>query len=268
MLKNSYKAKARDLAALTVYNTGFQECPPGYQWGPGQRDHYLIHYIISGKGTYAENGQTYSLTAGEAFLARPGAVITYRADEGNPWNYCWVGFNGMDAGVILNSSLFFESPVIRVPFGNELQQKVSRMWELRGSGFASRIRMTGALYDFLALFAMENEQKDSHGYFDRAVDYIRKNYYSYTLSVSDIAGALYINRSYLYTVFKESSGMSPKEYLTKFRMQQAKNLLEHTDLGIAAISYSVGYADNLYFSRAFRSETGMSPSDYRKKLMI
>ena len=50
--KNSYKVAEKELVSLSVYNVGFQKCDPLYQWGPGIRDHYLIHYIISGKGYY------------------------------------------------------------------------------------------------------------------------------------------------------------------------------------------------------------------------
>lgn len=50
--KNSYKVTEKELVSLSVYNVGFQKCDALYQWGPGIRDHYLIHYIISGKGTY------------------------------------------------------------------------------------------------------------------------------------------------------------------------------------------------------------------------
>ena len=50
--KNSYKVTEKELVSLSVYNVGFQRCDSLYQWGPGIRDHYLIHYIISGKGFY------------------------------------------------------------------------------------------------------------------------------------------------------------------------------------------------------------------------
>lgn len=56
--KNSYKATEKELVSLCVYNVGNQKCDPLYQWGPGVRDHYLIHYIISGKGTYTVNNTT------------------------------------------------------------------------------------------------------------------------------------------------------------------------------------------------------------------
>mgnify|MGYP002771762948 CR=1 FL=1 len=67
--KNSYKVTEKELVSLSVYNVGFQRCDSLYQWGPGIRDHYLIHYIISGKGFYQIGKRTYELQAAGSFLA-------------------------------------------------------------------------------------------------------------------------------------------------------------------------------------------------------
>ncbi len=65
-LQKSYKVTEKELVSLSVYNVGFQKCDALYQWGPGIRDHYLIHYIISGKGPTVA-GQTYHLSGGDTF---------------------------------------------------------------------------------------------------------------------------------------------------------------------------------------------------------
>lgn len=264
--KHSYKAKQRDLAAIVVYNTGFQKCSPRYQWGPGRRDHYLIHYVISGKGTYTFDGKTYTASAGQAFLAIPNTDISYVADAEDPWHYCWIGFNGMDAGMILERTAFKSSPVIDVDFGDKIVFMIRQLWEIRGEDLTSRLRMTGAVYSFLSLFVIRDGAIPTEDrYFEQAVDLIRRNYFSYTLTIDDIAGSLGITRSYLYTIFKKSCGMSPKDYLTGFRIQQAKSLLAHSRLNIASISYSVGYEDNLYFSKIFKKMTGTTPTQYRSE---
>ena len=51
--KNSYKTTEKNLVSLSVYNVGYQKCEPEYQWGPGIRDHYCIHHILSGSGYYS-----------------------------------------------------------------------------------------------------------------------------------------------------------------------------------------------------------------------
>ena len=50
--KHSYKTGENLLNSLSVYNVGYQKCEPDYQWGPGVRDHYCIHHILSGSGIY------------------------------------------------------------------------------------------------------------------------------------------------------------------------------------------------------------------------
>ena len=49
--KYSFKVPEHVELSLTVYNVGFQKCAPEYGWGPGVRDHYLLHYIVSGRGS-------------------------------------------------------------------------------------------------------------------------------------------------------------------------------------------------------------------------
>lgn len=57
--KNSYKSDGAALP-LSVKNVGFQQCTPGYRWGAGVRDHYLIHYVVSGRGTFTAAGRAPS----------------------------------------------------------------------------------------------------------------------------------------------------------------------------------------------------------------
>ena len=95
--KNSYYVQNLNLTALSVYNVGFQKCDPAFSWGPGVRNHYLIHYVVSGKGIYIKNNHVFHLQAGDCFLVYPDEECMYRADEKEPWEYSWVGFAGVDA---------------------------------------------------------------------------------------------------------------------------------------------------------------------------
>ncbi|MBQ1609197.1 MAG: AraC family ligand binding domain-containing protein, partial [Lachnospiraceae bacterium] len=59
--KTSYKATERELVSLQVYNVGIEKCKASHVWGPGIRDHYLIHYVIRGKGRYHYDHRDYEL---------------------------------------------------------------------------------------------------------------------------------------------------------------------------------------------------------------
>ena len=100
-MKQSYKQSYTDNVELSIFNCGHEPCLSGHTWGPGVRDHYLIHLVVAGKGVYQVNGASYTLQAGDLFLAKPNQLITYAADETDPWEYYWVGFNGACANKLV-----------------------------------------------------------------------------------------------------------------------------------------------------------------------
>lgn len=267
--KNSYKVSEKELTSLSVYNVGFQKCDSLYQWGPGIRDHFLIHYIISGKGTYEVNGKTIELSSGDSFLVYPNTEVIYRADEDDPWEYAWVGFTGSDATMILNTTDFTKaSPYIHnTPNGEDIHRQFLHIYDARGNEFQHAVEMTGRLYTALAIFMHNKTEKDPQNdlanYVQKGIEYIASNY-SYPITVEDIATYVGLSRSHLFRSFESILGLSPKEYLTDFRIKQSCYLLEHSGLSITAIANSIGFDNSLYFSKTFHKKKGMSPKEYRK----
>lgn len=266
--KNSYKATEKELFSLSVYNVGYQRCDAGYQWGPGIRDHYLIHYIISGKGTYHVNNNVYTLSAGDAFLVYPNTEIIYCADSDMPWEYAWVGFSGSDAAMILQATDFTRNTpcILGAENGAEIQRQILHIYDARGNGFEHAVEMTGRLYTTLALFIKNSHQKETQNtastYVQKSIEYISANY-SYPITVEDIAAYVGVSRSHLFRSFEQVMHQSPKEFLTDFQMKQACYLLEHSNLSITAIANSVGFDNGLYFSKTFHKKIGMSPKEFR-----
>jgi transcriptional regulator GlxA family with amidase domain len=70
----------------------------------------------------------------------------------------------------------------------------------------------------------------------------------------------------LYTLFQNALGISPQQYLARYRIAKAVELLQLTSLPIESVAISCGYSDPLVFSKAFKLEKGISPSTYRKSL--
>lgn len=266
--KNSYKVTEKELVSLSVYNVGFQNCAPLYQWGPGIRDHYLIHYIISGKGYYKRKGNTFSLSAGDAFLVYPNTEVLYYADEQDPWEYAWVGFTGSDASMILKATDFsIEKPIIhQTASGEAIHRQLLHIYDARGNEFKHAVEMTGRLYTMLAMFMHDASGPASPNtastYVQKGIEYISANY-SYNITVEDISDYVGLSRSHLFRSFESVLGQSPKEYLTDFRMRQACYLLEHSSLSITAIANSIGFDNSLYFSKTFHKFKEMSPKEYR-----
>ena len=94
-------------------------------------------------------------------------------------------------------------------------------------------------------------------------DYLDANYQS-DVSRSDLAVMVYLNPDYISRLFKKGTGISISSYLLNKRLDQAKGLLESTDLPVNAISHRVGYENYSYFCRMFKENTGCTPNEYRK----
>ena len=98
-----------------------------------------------------------------------------------------------------------------------------------------------------------------------AVDYIEKNYQDAKISLNSVCKYLAMSTSYFSLVFKNYTGDTFIEALTKKRMEKAKELLETTDLRTYQIAEQVGYSDPHYFGSTFKKYVGETPKEYAKK---
>lgn len=64
--------------------SGYAQCGSLHCYGPASRPHYLIHFVVKGKGMYQVSGQKHYLTAGQGFLIEPGTQTFYQADKDDP----------------------------------------------------------------------------------------------------------------------------------------------------------------------------------------
>lgn len=98
----------------------------------------------------------------------------------------------------------------------------------------------------------------------RTVAYLQQNF-DQPLSLQKIAQEIGISRNYLVRNFHQELGISPWEYLNRYRVKEAKRLLETSDLSITEVAAQIGFDDPAYFSRIFRSHSGQSPKEYRNR---
>ncbi len=270
--KYSYKETLRENTGLSVYNSGLQKCEPGYNWGAAMRDHYLIHYVASGKGKYTvgKNGinsastVTYDLSAGDMFLVLPDTIVSYTASLDDPWEYYWVGFHGADARRLLKLTDLSENSLVKRNCDTITLQLLSKIYDAHGSSPADDAAMTGRLYLFLSKLIDDStatKSTASNEYFEKAVKFIGANLSS-ELSVCDVAQHCALSRSQLYRIFIQECAMSPIAFINNYKVSEACALLRLHKLTVSQAAYSVGFSDALYFSRVFKRVKGISPSRY------
>lgn len=149
--------------------------------------------------------------------------------------------------------------------------------EIEKSYFETRV-MTEAQYEsmvqLLTIFAqhlsmianrivVQNANADSP-MISRAKAYIDGNQ-TEDLSLSQVARAVNASTFYFCKMFKKATGMNFTEYLSRVRIEKAKNLLLNPNLRVSEIAYEVGFQSLTHFNRVFKKIVGQSPSDYREQ---
>ncbi|MCI8308484.1 MAG: AraC family transcriptional regulator [Lachnospiraceae bacterium] len=259
---------------LYLISCGQEACAPDHSFGPGARDKFLIHFVLSGKGEFRSNGQVYNLQKNQAFIIYPDREVMYKADSLDPWTYIWVGFHGTLVNSYLNSAGITEkTDVIDIPEDSSIPDIIKRMLKANVLTYSNELLRQALLLELLSTLISYKQdsgnESDSYCYphavyTEQAIRYIEKEY-MYDISVVDIAKQIGITRSYLAKCFNNTVNMSPKQYIIKYRMEKACEFLKTTNMNITETAEAVGYTNSLTFSKAFKNYFGVSPAEWRNR---
>lgn len=267
--------KYRDRRTVDLYPTfcGVEQCRPAFAVGPRIRKNYHLHVVLSGKGLLRVGERTYHLHGSQMFLVKPDETTFYQADAEDPWHYCWVSFNGPSAANCMDAAGFPAGVNARDCYvdANEFLMLTWKLLERRENTLQDELRRLSLTLEFIRLAiesgcrsAQPRRRDDSPDiYVDHALDVIRCQYA--TVKISDIAKHIGINRSYLTSIFKKRTGLSPQEYLLRYRLNMACQLLLTTSQPIQEVARKIGYENPMTFSKMFKSAYGVSPSAYRSQ---
>lgn len=260
---------------LQLFQFGWEQCAPLHSFGPFVRNHFLFHYVISGRGYLDADGRDgatrrYELKPGQGFLICPGMVNTYFADQYDPWKYVWVEFEGLRAEEFLSAAGLSGSQPIYQPKSPALAQPVEEaMLYIADHSKSSTLNLIGHLCLFLdALIQSSSTRREVRAsrlqdfYIQEAVIFMEHNYQR-ELTVEEVADACKLNRSYFSKLFKENMGCPPQEFLIRLRLSKAAERMRSSKASIGEISASCGYPNQLHFSRAFKKRYGVSPREWR-----
>ena len=203
---------------LQLFQFGWEQCAPLHSFGPFVRNHFLFHYVISGRGYLDADGpdsvtRRYNLEPNQGFLICPGLVNTYFADQHDPWKYVWLEFDGLRAAQYLNAAGLNAAQPIYQPKAPAMAQPVEEaMLYIANHTKASTLNLIGHLCLFLdALIQSSSTRQEVWGgrlqdfYIQEAVVFMERNYQR-ELSVEEVADACKLNRSYFSKLDKKFLG--------------------------------------------------------------
>jgi len=262
---------------LSIIDYGYEECNPLHSYGPTIRDYYLFHYVFSGKGRvyyFDDEGisKVFHVKGGEGFMIWPGQIARYIADEYDPWTYTWVGFAGLKAqGFVTQLGLTAKHPIYTARSLEEDSILRDKFLSIVNSANCPPIELIGHFYLFFStLIESSVARKKTPGdslrafYVNEAISYMERHFQE-KISIDDIAAFCSLDRSYLGKIFKTELKTSPQDFLIRYRVSKACELMKTTDNNIGDICGMVGYPNLFTFSRAFKKIIGESPREWRTK---
>ena len=245
-----------------ILSIGYSADPKVTRYGPSRRNQYIIHYVISGEGYF--NGET--VKRGEGFLIAPELPVEeYYPNPNDPWSFLWIISEDSAMKYYFELHNADKSSGI-FKFHNEyvLESVVHELGEMDALSVSSSLLAELFLRIFNSSVAGDSFGKSSGArrYLDFAIGFIKANVHL-PISVSEICKIIGVSQPYLYNVFRENVGISPKGYISSCKLSEAKRLLSETDFNVTEVASAVGFSDPLAFSRFFSKNVGCSPTDYR-----
>ncbi|MBQ2345766.1 MAG: helix-turn-helix domain-containing protein [Kiritimatiellae bacterium] len=122
----------------------------------------------------------------------------------------------------------------------------------------------------LAFHICAGEDADVHGekpgvrLMDEATSWLERHF-AENVRMDALVAYMGYSRSRLFDLFRRHTGLSPADYLARYRIRMARRMLERTDRKVTEISRACGFSSAQYFNSAFRRQTGLTPSAWREK---
>ncbi|RAP74649.1 helix-turn-helix transcriptional regulator [Paenibacillus montanisoli] len=264
----------------------------------------LPHYITSGEDTYAAGGKhpdrssigvfdLLAVTRGALYLEEGGSPISVpaghfailRPDRSHKTaipckeetHFYWLHFHTLGSWSEVAERepyMQLESFVFHVPRSGELHtresfyERLQQLLELQSEvTAAARFRQQALLQELLLQLQEESSTaaKDPQlALADEAAAYLRRSYRK-PLSYKELSEQLHFHANYIALCMKKAFGCTPLDYLTRYRIEQAKQLLIHTGEPIGKIAEETGFLTFPYFVRCFSKHTGTRPKEFRQR---
>ncbi|MEF3302763.1 AraC family transcriptional regulator [Paenibacillus sp. GYB003] len=257
----------KSLLPVYVYSVGGMANQSRISRENGYAEFIWLH-TVKGKGRLVLEGAEYVMKPGMGMLVYPGSAHHYEAVE-EPWETHWVAFNGPGVRPLLQLSHMNRSELFTLCNTRLLERHIHDIYtaaimktpdmSLKTSG-----KLYGFLVDLPACVAERMRPNSPAGaLLERALDYMERHYAG-GFSLEELAASIGVTHQYVCRIFKQTMQMTPGAYLTKLRLQKAKELLIGTRLSVAETGKSVGFHDSSYFCHLFRHHEGVTPSEYRR----
>ena len=229
---------------------------------------FELELYHSGTGISYIDGQAYPVRRGMLLCARPGQVRHSQLPIRS--SYIWILPEGDVAWVLekLPVCTYIDSPetvelLLRL-FTNLHSAMTGQLPEPEGTVTQNRL-----LLEILQVCLQAGGGSDRRPMQSRMIReaymYMDRHFCE-SCTLEQIATHVHVSANHLHTVFLQSEGMTPYEYITKKRIERAKTLILLGESSLAQIALETGFCSQSHLTAAFKKSTGQTPARYRKQL--
>jgi AraC-like DNA-binding protein len=260
-------------STIDVLWTARYDYQPGWTLALHQHTYFQMLYILGGKGALQIGETRVPLRAGQCFLIRPDVV--HGATASGAIRTLDIKFNVRNPGLhksLMAAPAFGTMGESAIP---ELLERIRNEGEHRHPFYRDvcsalmaeivllYLRRHSGLPERPAASAEAGEQVNDP-LLRRTLEYIRQNYAS-AMVVTDIAKGMGCCDRSLRLHFRNVMGIGPLEYLQRYRLARAKELIEYSDYSLKEIAVRVGFKTIQHFTRLFAASEGMAPGAWRQR---
>ena len=230
------------------------------------KNSYILFYTLGGQGVVQQGGQEVLLEKGHALFMDCRTPQSYfTSPNRHHWYHLWAHVDGM--GVKMAGDLLGLPRLtpIELPLAS-VQPHFDVLFQYMEQESVMSRAITGvathSLLTELIVASQEGLRHRANDPVQSALGYIHVHY-AEDVSLADLARISTVSPSHLIRLFKRQAGTTPHDYLMRYRITRAKELLAETDLTSAAIAKQVGFSSESNFSYRFSKMVGQSPRAYR-----
>ncbi len=270
MVKNQDRFGAQLVAGTTRY----AEDAHGPTIRPKGLNNWVLNLTLRGHGRINPGPGEFLAETGDVLLFPPQVRHDYaHAPQAAGWTHVWIYFSpGGNLAPLLKWPARGEGVLgfrlVDPTARRNVRAAMEKCLALYSSPHRNRLAFcANALDEALLWCDTQNPFANGSGgdeRVDRAVAYLLKHF-AENPDAAALARECHLSVSRFAHLFRETTGTSPLRYLENLRIWRAQEMLIGTSRSIKEISQSVGFADPLYFSKAFRRKAGVGPRDFRKQ---
>jgi AraC-like DNA-binding protein len=235
---------------------------------PSGYPNYQVIYCTKGAGLLCMGGVERPVTERQALILYPDVPHEYYAVQ-EPWETHWLTFDGDSVGVLMQTLGFRQSGVYYLKDSFAIDDLWNQtLHRAKSSAIKAEFHCSALVYQFLMELmesvseepALPNDRRLSQFY--TVLSYIDAHFGS-DIGLQELAERIDVSQQYLCRLFRKYLKIRPFEYITRRRVQQAKNLLVQTACSESEIAAACGFNSISYFCAVFKRYEKITPAAFR-----